>query len=217
MAYLDFFGFCKQAFPGIPDQAIAPMVQGIEVDLFRPDDELKQLAKLAVQRAWTTPEARGRSRRPLAAVAARPNGPAWVGAWEPAKHPWFNFTSGTGFYSTDKVLAGAPGDPLRLPARLHRARRGWPGDRPADGQVAAERDRITGEYADAARRRGPRGLPRQARPGPQVFPYVENHNFYIEHWSHRRVLAQDARAGRVLVQAGFWPTRTTCSTCAARS
>ena len=27
-AYLDFFGFCKETFPGIPDLAIAKMVQG---------------------------------------------------------------------------------------------------------------------------------------------------------------------------------------------
>ena len=37
-AYLDFFGFLKGQFPGIPDQAIAKMVQGVEIDLFRPDD-----------------------------------------------------------------------------------------------------------------------------------------------------------------------------------
>ena len=49
VAYLDFFGFCKEVFPDIPDLAIATMVQGIEVDLFRPDDELKHLAKLAVE------------------------------------------------------------------------------------------------------------------------------------------------------------------------
>ncbi|MGO4837832.1 hypothetical protein AB4144_36875, partial [Rhizobiaceae sp. 2RAB30] len=48
-AYLDFFGFVKEQFPAIPDQAIAKMVQGVDVDLFRPDDELKKLAKLAVK------------------------------------------------------------------------------------------------------------------------------------------------------------------------
>ena len=41
VAYLDFFGFCQQAFPGVSDLGIAKMVQGIDVDLFRPDDELK--------------------------------------------------------------------------------------------------------------------------------------------------------------------------------
>ena len=47
-AYLDFFMFCKTVFPDIPDQAIAKMVAGVEVDLFRPDDELKRLARKAV-------------------------------------------------------------------------------------------------------------------------------------------------------------------------
>ena len=49
IAYLDFFNFCKQVFPNIPDQSIATMVQGVDMELFRPDDELKQLAKLAVE------------------------------------------------------------------------------------------------------------------------------------------------------------------------
>ena len=48
-AYLDLFGFCKQLFPSIPDQAIAKMVAGIQVDLFQPDDEVKKLAQLAVE------------------------------------------------------------------------------------------------------------------------------------------------------------------------
>ncbi|MEZ5192719.1 MAG: hypothetical protein R2734_09490 [Nocardioides sp.] len=48
-AYLDFFGFCKAAWPSIPDLAIAKMVAGVDVDLFRPDDELKRLARKAVE------------------------------------------------------------------------------------------------------------------------------------------------------------------------
>ena len=49
VAYLDFFGCCQQLFPSIPDQAIAKMVAGIQVDLFQPDEELKKLAQLAVE------------------------------------------------------------------------------------------------------------------------------------------------------------------------
>src|SRR5258706_4332589 len=46
--YRGFFGFCKQAVPSIPELGIAKMVAGVDVDLFRPDDELKKLARLAV-------------------------------------------------------------------------------------------------------------------------------------------------------------------------
>lgn len=49
IAYLDFFNFCKEVFPNIPDQSIATMVQGVDMELFRPDDELKALALLAVE------------------------------------------------------------------------------------------------------------------------------------------------------------------------
>src|SRR5579862_6715923 len=48
-AYLTFFDFCKKAFPEITDQTVARMVAGIEADIFRPDDELRRLAKLAIK------------------------------------------------------------------------------------------------------------------------------------------------------------------------
>src|SRR5580658_1481590 len=47
-AYMVFFDFCKKAFPETADQTVARMVAGIEVLMFRPDDELKRLAKLAI-------------------------------------------------------------------------------------------------------------------------------------------------------------------------
>ena len=48
-AYLTFFGFCKKAFPEITDQTIARMVAGIEAEIFRPDEELRRLARRAVE------------------------------------------------------------------------------------------------------------------------------------------------------------------------
>jgi pyruvate,water dikinase len=47
-AYLTFSDFCKQALPDIPDQHIAQMVAGIDVLLFKPDAELRRLARLAL-------------------------------------------------------------------------------------------------------------------------------------------------------------------------
>ena len=47
-AYVVFFQFCQQAFPEISDQTVARMVAGIDVIMYRPDDELRALARLAV-------------------------------------------------------------------------------------------------------------------------------------------------------------------------
>ena len=48
-AYVVFFQFCKQAWPEISDQTAARMVAGIDVIMYRPDDELRGLARLAVE------------------------------------------------------------------------------------------------------------------------------------------------------------------------
>ena len=37
-----------------------------------------------------------------------------------------------------------------------------------------------------------------------MFPYVENHNFYIEHWSLSVFWRQIRELGQVLADAGFW-------------
>lgn len=39
---------CKTHLPDIPDQHIAQMVAGLDVLLFRPDAELRRLARLAI-------------------------------------------------------------------------------------------------------------------------------------------------------------------------
>src|SRR5919201_5432824 len=48
-AYSTFADFCKANLPDIPDQHIAQMVAGIDVLLFKPDAELRRLARLAIE------------------------------------------------------------------------------------------------------------------------------------------------------------------------
>jgi pyruvate,water dikinase len=104
-AYLDYFGFCKQAFPDIPDLAVARMVSGIEVDLFRPDDELKRLAKAAVDLGVAGELKSGSAAEAISRVAKAKNGQQWLDELEKSKNPWFNFSGGTGFYHHDPVWA----------------------------------------------------------------------------------------------------------------
>ncbi|HEY6892175.1 MAG TPA: PEP-utilizing enzyme [Solirubrobacter sp.] len=193
VAYLDFFGFCQEAFPGISDLGIAKMVQGIEVDLFRPDDELKALARMAVSRDVALDGG-------LTAVRDE----VWLAAWEAAMDPWFNFSSGSGMYSGDKVWL----DHLEIPFGFVRdyvaeLRAGKDIARPTEA-IRAERDRVTSEYRAL--------LPEDARAvfdaklglSRLVFPYVENHNFYIEHWSLSLFWRRVRELGQVLADAGFW-------------
>ncbi|MDN5860057.1 MAG: PEP-utilizing protein mobile subunit [Pseudonocardia sp.] len=204
-AYLDFFGFCKQAFPSIPDQAIAKMVAGVEVDLFRPDDELKKLARLSVE--LDLDAAFADAERPAAvedALRATDAGRRWLDAWNEACEPWFNFSTGSGFYHSDKIWIEHREVPFGfIRDYAARVRAGDDLARPVE-QVRAERDRIVAEYAellgsdeDRAAFEEKIGLARV------VFPYVENHNFYVEHWAHSMVWRKMRELGRVLVKEAF--------------
>ena len=61
-AYLVFYEVCRQAFPDITDQTIAMMVSGIDLLVLRPDEELKRLARLALELGVAKPS-RGRRTR----------------------------------------------------------------------------------------------------------------------------------------------------------
>ncbi len=204
-AYLDFFGFVKSQFPTIPDQAIAKMVQGVDSELFRPDDEIKKLSRLAVELGVDDALMTGSVDQALAAVGAKPNGAKWLAAWEAAKDPWFNFTSGNGFYSTDKYWIDHLDIPLGyLRDYIPRAKAGEAIERPT-ARLLAERDRITAEYREMmdedaqAVFDGKLGLART------VFPYVEDHNFYIEHWALGVFWRKMRELSTLLQGAGFWP------------
>jgi pyruvate, water dikinase len=205
VAYLDFFTFCKEALPGVSELGIAKMVQGVEVDLFRPDDELKQLARLAVELDLDGALASGDVDGALAAVATEPRGGEWIEAWNRAQDPWFNFSSGSGMYSGDRVWLDHPGIPLGFVRDYaKRVRAGEEIERPT-AAIQAERDRVTEEYRallpdDETRAAFDEklGLSRL------VFPYVENHNFYIEHWSLSLFWRRIRELGQVLADAGFW-------------
>ena len=205
LAYLDFFGFCKQIFPGIPDLAIATMVQGVDMELFRPDDELKKLAVLAVssglQDAFAdTDDVEGTLRR----IGERPGGHVWLDQYEGAKDPWFNFTVGNGFYGHDKYWLEHQDIPLGyIKDYIRRLEDGHSIMRPVE-ELVVEKERIVAEYRELldgdklALFDGKRGLAATA------YPYVENHNFYIEHWTMGVFWRKVRELGRVFVDAGFW-------------
>lgn len=205
VAYLDLFMFCKELFPRISDLAIATMVQGVDMELFRPDDELKKLAKMAVRDGLTglfddTMDADAT----LAAIATHPSGAAWTEAWQEAQDPWFNFTTGNGFYAHDQYWREVPTIPLTfIKGYIDRLQEGADIDRHVDDLVA-ERDRVTAEYSELldpealATFQGKLGLARV------VYPYVENHNFYIEHWTMGVFWRKARQLSTVLHNAGFW-------------
>ncbi len=205
LAYLDFFGFAKEAFPGIPDQAIAKMVQGVDMELFRPDDELKKLALLAIEMDLTAAfDNTDDVEATLAGVRALPGGEQWIEVYEEAKDPWFNFTVGNGFYGHDKYWIEHQDIPLGyIKDYIRRALDGHDIMRPV-AELVAERDRITQEYRDLLDGEALAAFDAKRGLAATAYPYVENHNFYIEHWTMGVFWRKVRELGAVFAQAGFW-------------
>lgn len=205
IAYLDFFNYCKEVFPDIPDQSIAQMVQGVDMELFRPDDELKELAQLAVklglQDKFSNPDD---AEATLASIAAAAGGDTWIARWEQAQDPWFNFTTGNGFYGHDKYWIDYLEIPLGFIADyIRRIDEGQTIKRPTT-ELIAEKDRIVDEYRELLDGEALATFDAKRELSATAYPYVENHNFYIEHWTMGVFWRKVRELSRTMHSYGFW-------------
>jgi pyruvate, water dikinase len=206
VAYLTFYGFCKKAFPDIPDQNIAKMVSGIDVMLFRPDAELKRLAKLAIDLGVTDAFRDGRTPdQVLADLSQGKAGQKWVADLDKTKDPWFYFSNGGGFYHHHRSWIDEPKLPFStIRSYIGQLQRGEDIARPML-QVQAERDRVTAEYRALFKTDEDRkAFDEQLGLARTVFPYVENHNFYVEHWHHTIFWNKIREFSQVLKDADFF-------------
>jgi pyruvate,water dikinase len=208
-AYLTFRELCQGAFPGITDQTVARMVAGIDILLFRPDDEVRKLAAKAVQLGLADAiRDHDDPARALEEIRGRSGGQEWLDALEAAKEPWFWYSTGAGYTHTDRAWV----DDLRLPFNsmrgyIEKLEAGEGVERPLE-RVLEERDRITAEYrellgADEDRR----AFDELVALARTVYPYVENHNFYVEHWHHSLFWNKVRELGDVFVAHGFLEDR----------
>ena len=148
-AYLTFFQFCGQAFPDMGMQTMTQMIGGDDTTMFRPDDELKALARSAVEHGVAASFLDGRPHEEIEAeLRETEGGRAWLADLESRKHPWFFMSTGDGFYHHHRAWV----DDLRLPFAAITGYIGLLGDggrleRP-QRQILAERERIVREYSD---------------------------------------------------------------------
>jgi pyruvate,water dikinase len=204
-AYLVFYELCKQSFPDIPDQTIAKMVSGIDVVLFRPDDELKSLAQRALDLGIADAVLTSDGEAALtAALATSAPGQEWVAEWEAVKTPWFHYSNGNGFYHHHRSWVDDPAVPLaHVRNYIERLQDGEDLTRPL-AAVSAERDRITAEYRDLLPDPGAvAAFDQNLGLARTVFPYVESHNFYVEHWYHTLFWNKVREFGALLAREGF--------------
>ncbi len=206
-AYLTFFDFCKKAFPEITDQAISRMVAGMEAEIFRPDEEVKRLARRAVELgvdAHFTPD------MDIAAVLAEldalgEHGRQWLGELETSRNPWFNVNVGDGFYHYHRSWNDDLSMPFAaLPGYIAKVKAGENIERPLE-RLVAEREALVADYRELLDTDEDRATYDQLIDlAHRVFPYVEGHKFYCEHWYTNLFFNKIREFGTLLVEHGFF-------------
>ncbi|MGJ9404535.1 PEP-utilizing enzyme [Arthrobacter sp. KK5.5] len=204
-AYLQFLTLCKEHFPEIDDQTISRMVSGVDVLLFRPDDELRALARKAEDLSvGDLVHAANTEEDLLASLGGSEAGKAWLAALDESKDPWFYFSYGSGMYHSHRSWI----DDLRLPIQaigdyIVRLRGGDDLRRPLD-KLQTERDELVVHYRSLLDEEDLPAFDAALGLSRTVFPYVENHNFYVEHWFLTNFWNKAREFSRLLQTWGFW-------------
>jgi pyruvate,water dikinase len=206
-AYMTFFDFCKKAFPEISDQAISRMVAGMEAEIFRPDEEVKRLARRAVELGVDAHFTDDMNIAQVLADLDRVGQPGkdWLGELETSRNPWFNVSVGDGFYHYHRSWQDDLSMPFAaLPGYIAKVKAGENIERPT-AQLIEEREQLVADYRELLDTDEDRATYDQLITlAHRVFPYVEGHKFYCEHWYTNLFFNKIREFGRLLLAHGFF-------------
>ena len=206
-AYLTFFDFCKKAFPEISDQTVARMVAGLEAEIFRPDDELRRLAKCAIELGVDGQFREGASANEIIKSLEKLGEPGtkWLKELAVSRDPWFNVNVGDGFYHYHRSWNDDLSMPFgALPGYIANAKKGQRLERQTD-KLMAERKQLIADYRELLESYEERAAYDQMiELAHRVFPYVEGHKFYCEHWYTNLFFNKIREFGALLAEHGFF-------------
>jgi len=204
-AYVTFMGHCQKLWPDIPLQRVTQMISGIDVIMYRPDEELRKLARKAIEfkiidilRSSTS------FNEVKSSLEKMDTGKQWLEEFEEVRYPWFNISTGTGWFHHDRSW----NDDLDIPlgsicTYAEKILAGDSIERPIEA-VREERDRITTEYRDLIDNdEDLAAFDQLLATAKTVFPYVENHLFYVEHWFHSVFWNKIRDVGSIMKEHGF--------------
>lgn len=206
-AYMVFFDFCKKAFPEITDQTIARMVAGFEAEIFRPDEEVRRLARRAVELGIDHEFIDGVSAEAVLASlqASGAKGQDWLAELETSRNPWFNVNVGDGFYHYHRSWNDDLSLPFAaLPGYIAKIKAGENIERPTEQLMAERQDLIEGYREMLSSDEERAAYDQMIELACRVFPYVEGHKFYCEHWYTNLFFNKVREYGALLASLGMW-------------
>ncbi|MBU0515122.1 MAG: PEP-utilizing enzyme, mobile region [Proteobacteria bacterium] len=206
LAYLMFADVARSLFPGISESAIGKMVAGAYVSMFRPEEELCRLARLAESSRGVAEILK--SDTPLAQkikeLRAKPDGKSWLEAYEQSKDPWFYISCGSGWYHYEGSWLTKPEVPYSyIKSYLERLDKGEKIERSLD-EIEKQRDAIVAEYRALIKtEEDQKSFDDAYNTIRTIYVFAEDHLFWVEHWFHTIWFAKIRELGQLLVNSGM--------------
>ena len=206
LAYLMFADVARKLFPGISESSIGKMVAGAYVSMFKPEEELCRLSRLAHANPGVAEILKGSAsaEEKMTALENTSEGKAWIAEYDQAKDPWFYVSCGSGWYHHEGSWLTVPEIPYGyIKSYLERLDRGETIERSLS-DIEKERDEIIAKYKALIQT----DEDREAFDGAfktirTIYRYAEDHLFWVEHWFHTIWYGKIRELGKVAVDAGM--------------
>lgn len=193
LAYLMFADTCRKLFPTITESTIGKLVAGAVVTMYRPEEELCKLARLAatmptvkdILKREDPPEAK------IEALSRSGEGREWLRQLEEVKRPWFYASCGSGWFHYEGSWINRMEVPFGyLKSYVERLERGERIERYLE-EIEREREKLAQEYrALISTEEDRKAFDDAYRICRKIYRYAEDHLFWVEHWFHTIVFGK---------------------------
>jgi pyruvate,water dikinase len=204
--HLAFSDFCRKAFPGISDASIGQMLAGMGADIYRPDEEMLAMARLALElKVAETILQPGSFSEVETRLKGTDAGRKWLDELEKRKNPWFYFTTGYSIFTPqDRSWHEDYNLPLAsVRTYIERVKKGEDIEGPK--KEAKERaEKLATEYRNLIKAEGDRNVFNQLLGlDKMTSPHIEGHMFWFECLHNYPVRKKLNDIGKIFVNYGY--------------
>jgi len=206
LAYLMFADVARKLFPGISESAIGKMVAGAYVSMFRPEEELCKLSRMAFSMREVSEILKSNLsvEQKIERLKTIPDGRRWLEEYEKSKDPWFYVSCGSGWFHHEGSWITHEEIPFGyIKGYIQRLEKGETIER-ALGEIDKQRDRIVSEYRGLIQNEDDlKTFDNAYNTIRVIYRYAEDHLFWVEHWFHTIWFKKIREIGSLLVKMGM--------------
>jgi len=206
LAYLMFADVARKLFPGISESVIGKMVAGAYVSMFRPDEELCRLSRLAASFPGIGDIIKRDvpAEQKIAELSKTEDGRRWLEELEKAKDPWFYVSCGSGWFNYEGSWINKLDIPFSyMKSYVERLDKGEKIERSVE-EISQKRDEIVAEYRKLIKTDEDRKSFEDAyKTVRTIYVFAEDHLFWVEHWFHTIWWSKIRDIGKLFVKYGM--------------